>query len=636
MSSKTYLKNLFFYTFFLLPSLVTATDFSSYNTNHWRQAGVNTDPGKKGLYSVQSKEYNLGDQAFSPIDFPIDVEVKGSIHYPIESYAFNRPVIVLMHGRHGTCKLTNNKEIIAWPCTAEQAEIPSFRGYNYLAEHLASWGFVVVSVSANGISARDNMVEDGGANARAQLIQHHLDLWNDWNTNTNTDGPFGNQFVGKLDLSNIGTMGHSRGGEGVMLHAVLNNDDNESNYVVKAVLPIGSSNTSNVSLRSAALGVIVPYCDGDLGGLPSVKMYDNSLYGDEESDYFKYQFLMMGANHNYYNTVWAFDGNDIDDWYSKHFYPNPAFADDPDTYNPDPFDDPQCGVFHSNNKRYSGATQRAATVAYASAFFRASMLGGTNFSRNQSFLTGAVNPPASSTLNKNDIHISFHAPDSQRLDVNRVSNQDNRFTNDLNERVDIDGGIFNRVCGDSVNTPFCIFGVTPFQHPHNPVYFNNNNVLMKGNKLASAADVGLAQLGLSWDQGGVAYTEELGNRDVSSYDVLQLRMGVNFLPDIAPPNFNIVLTDIHGKKSQPVVVDNPEAIYFPPGDSAVSNNYLPKVILNTVRVSLNKFTEIDLKAIKSMSLIADGESSRISISDVAFSKTDAKPFVFKRRGWLSY
>ena len=40
--------------------------------------------------------------------------------------------------------------------------------------------------------------------------------------NTTGGAPFGTKFVGKLDMTRIGTMGHSRGGEGVVYNALLN------------------------------------------------------------------------------------------------------------------------------------------------------------------------------------------------------------------------------------------------------------------------------------------------------------------------------------------------------------------------------------------------------------------------------
>ena len=141
-------------------------------------------------------EYNDGDTAFTPPGFPGPVEVRASVHYPTSLAGGGRPLIVLMHGRHATCS-SGSSATLEWPCSGGRQTIPSFQGYNYLAENLASWGYIVVSVSANGINARDNSVDDLGMLARAQLIQKHLDKWQTFSTVGGS--PFGTLFVGKVD-----------------------------------------------------------------------------------------------------------------------------------------------------------------------------------------------------------------------------------------------------------------------------------------------------------------------------------------------------------------------------------------------------------------------------------------------------
>ena len=56
-----------------------------------------------------------------------------------------------------------------------------------------------MSISANGISAKDNQVTDLGMLARAELIQRHLDQWNTFNTTG--AAPFGTKFVGKVNMN---------------------------------------------------------------------------------------------------------------------------------------------------------------------------------------------------------------------------------------------------------------------------------------------------------------------------------------------------------------------------------------------------------------------------------------------------
>src|SRR5690349_21463699 len=221
MSTKTYIRS-FCLTLLLLVSAAASI------------AQV-PDPGTPGPLTVTREEYNFGDTAFQPTDFPGPVELIASIHYPANLPAGPYPVILFLHGRHATC-FKGGGALLQWPCTFNGSQpIPSYKGYDYVSEVLASHGYVVVSISANGVNAVDNFVFDLGALARAELIQKHLDILNTFNT---TGGaPFGTKFVGKFNMNQIGTMGHSRGGEGVVRHYLLDNEVGAP-YGIKAGFPL--------------------------------------------------------------------------------------------------------------------------------------------------------------------------------------------------------------------------------------------------------------------------------------------------------------------------------------------------------------------------------------------------------------
>ena len=44
----------------------------------------------------------------------------------------------------------------------------------YVADVLASQGYLTVSIAANGVNGQDAFLDDGGASARSQLVRHHL------------------------------------------------------------------------------------------------------------------------------------------------------------------------------------------------------------------------------------------------------------------------------------------------------------------------------------------------------------------------------------------------------------------------------------------------------------------------------
>jgi hypothetical protein len=108
------------------------------------------DPGTPGPLAVTREEYNFGDTAFQPSNFPGPVELLASIHYPTNLSGGPFPVIILLHGRHATCFSGTGGQFLQWPCTNNRQPIPSYKGYDYFSEVLASHGYVVVSISANG------------------------------------------------------------------------------------------------------------------------------------------------------------------------------------------------------------------------------------------------------------------------------------------------------------------------------------------------------------------------------------------------------------------------------------------------------------------------------------------------------
>src|SRR3954469_16890838 len=75
------------------------------------------DPGTPGPLAVTREEYNFGDTAFQPSNFPGPVELTASIHYPTNLAAGPFPLIVFLHGRHATCFNGQGAAFLEWPCS---------------------------------------------------------------------------------------------------------------------------------------------------------------------------------------------------------------------------------------------------------------------------------------------------------------------------------------------------------------------------------------------------------------------------------------------------------------------------------------------------------------------------------------
>ena len=548
------------------------------------------DPGAPGPFSVTREEYTFGDTAFNPTNFPGPVELTASIHYPTGLSGGPFPVIIFLHGRHATC-FQGGAAFLEWPCTMGRQSIPSYQGYDYVSERLASDGYIVVSISANGINAKDNQVRDLGALARAELIQKHLDILNTFNTTGGS--PFGSKFVGKFDMTKIGTMGHSRGGEGVVRHYVLNNEKGAP-YGIKAVFPLAPVDFNRFVVNNAALEVLLPYCDGDVSDLQGVHFYDDARYNVAGDPAPKHYVLVMGANHNFYNTVWTPSSSiagAANDWL--------AFV-------PGGHSDSQCGTV-AGNQRLTEAQQRGTGLAYITAFFRSYVGGETQFIP---ILTGDAPPPPSAQTN--NLFVSYHAPDNPELrrDVNRLLDNTNLNINTLGAAVTQQGLSPYDLCGGEPPQPQrCLPDQPNARQPHTTPSARSNKR-------------GLSQLRTGWSDLSAFYKNELspGMRNVSDFQAVQFRISVNFA-DVRnfaglAQDFSVVLRDASGSVASARVSDFSGALYFPPGEVGP----VPKVVLNTVRIPLTAFGGVNLNNIRSVEFKFDQRfQGAVLVTDVAFA-----------------
>lgn len=549
------------------------------------------DPGTPGPLAVTREEYDFGDTAFQPSNFPGPVELHASIHYPTNLSGGPFPVIVFLHGRHATC-FKGGSQLLQWPCTNGALPIPSYQGYDYVSQVLASQGYVVVSISANGVNAVDNAVFDLGALARAELIQKHLDILKGFNT---TGGaPFGTKFVGKFDLTRVGTMGHSRGGEGVVRHYVLNNSLG-SPYGIKAVFPLAPVDFNRFVVNNAALNVLLPYCDGDVSDLQGVHFYDDARYNVPGDPAPKHYELVMGANHNFYNTIWSPGSSTF-----------PGATNDWLAFVPGGHSDSHCGSGNTS-QRLTEAQQRGTGLAYMTAFFRAYVGGESQFIP---ILTGDAPPPASAQTTS--LFVSYHAPDNPalRLDVNRLLNDTNLTVNTLGAAATQTNLTPYELCGgEAPQAQRCLPDQSNARQPHTT-------------PSARSPLRGLSQLKTGWNDITGNYRNNvpaaLGN--VSNFQAVQFRVSVNFadarnLADLAQ-NFRVVLTDASGSSASVRVSDVSGALYFPPGEVGP----VPKVVLNTVRVPLSAFGGVNLNAVRSVQFtFNDRLQGAVLITDVAFA-----------------
>jgi hypothetical protein len=578
-----------------------------------------TDPAVPGPYAVTRQEYSFGNAALKNFTHAVfntnGVEFRASVHAPTDLSAFDHPLplIVLLHGRHAVIYFPGNPTGFlgngAWPPPNGYLPIDSYKGYDYLASNLASHGYIVVSISANGINNVDNSSPDGGMLARAQLIQRHLDLWADFNRDgvvtphageTGVSGsPLGTRFVGKVDLQNVGLMGHSRGGEGVV-REVLYNRSLGSPYGIKAVLPLAPVDFSRPVANNVPLLVLLPYDDGDVSDLQGVHFYDDALYNVPGDLSPKHVVLVAGGNHDFFNTVWTPGG-----------FPAGTFDDSADFLSP-PI---------SPNLRLTPVQEQAVGLVYMAAFFRTNLGGETTF---LPLLKGDAAPPASAQSNA--VYASYQAPDSPayRRDVNRYQSSTSLTTNSLGGAV-VTGGLTSY---QFFGANFSQFGVFGHSTPQEPEYVQS---------VLSSSSRGTGEALVSWTNTANAFYENdlpAGSRDVSGYYALSFRAGVNFTdarnksglttpPAILrdrfgnPQDFHVTLTDGAGHSVRTDVGSWSRSLFYPLGPAGPGT--IPRLFDDTVRIPLSAFRGVDLTDVRSIRFTFDDrESGDLLLTDLAF------------------
>lgn len=272
-------------------------------------------------FEAKIDEDVLGDRA---------TEVWAHVWRPAQFYRTTHPVLLFLHGNHATCgswagdvrRDSSCAYTSSGTCPAGMEVVPNHMGYSYIAEHLATWGYVVVSINANrGITCGRGNATDGGLNlARGRLVLKHLEILSKWNNGDAADDVYPmpdalKDLQGRLDFDNVGLMGHSRGGEGVRA-AYVQYRDQGSVWPAKILEPVTFSGifeigpvdgqtSRTLDAPGTAWAVLLPMCDGDVSNLQGMKPFDRMLDGAPEATPApKAMFAAWGTNHNFFNLQW--------------------------------------------------------------------------------------------------------------------------------------------------------------------------------------------------------------------------------------------------------------------------------------------------------------------------------------------
>ena len=259
--------------------------------------------------------------------------VNGRVWYPEGPGPF--PLVLVVHGNHNMRQFSDP-------------------GYAYLGELLASRGYILASVDENFLNGNLRTEND----ARGWMLLQHLVAWRRFNADS------ASPLRGKVDLSRIALMGHSRGGEAVAVAAAFNRlsrypDDARVTFdfgfdirTLVAIAPVdGQYRPADQGTPLTDVNYLVLHGahDSDVSTFMGQRQYQRVRL-TQPGPWRKAAIYIYRANHGQFNTVWG--SSDVG---------------------------PERGLFLNKKTLLSGDEQRQAGKVFISAFLDLTLKNASAF-----------------------------------------------------------------------------------------------------------------------------------------------------------------------------------------------------------------------------------------------------------------
>jgi hypothetical protein len=541
-----------------------------------------------GPYATAQRDYDLGRETLQIAAgdwrlHALPTRLGGEITVPVGAPG-RRPVVVFLHGAHQSCEVIGGFfPTQDWPCRPGFVDVPSFRGYRYAAQLLASHGFVVVSFDGNPVApANSGMITfpDGEPftprsfmDLRAKLVDAQLRrLARAGRGETGPAVDFRVALAGRLDLDRVGLIGHSRGGEGVVWASLL---PGPRPYRVEAILALAPVDFFRRLVPDVPFGVVLPACDGDVFDLQGAQFYDDARAEPRTEPL--WQVVVFGANHNFFNRVWQDETG---------FLPiDPESGEVPE--------DP-CSPATIGTTRLSRADQEAVGAEVAVRFMQGFLAG-----RRDELVPLGLDGDLPRRIAGASVGISVQPARVDRLDVIRVGERPDLHRNLL-------GGAQFGVGLDSYR--LCTI---------DPGTITGRPSTYRCGRFAPAQAHAISELRIAWTKRGAGLVTRLpsGKGDVSGFEALTVRVAVDPTdgernpPGKARP-FSIVVRDAEGRTASYRVPSSHPAVRYP---------VRALVVLSAVRVPLSSFAGVDLTRLAAVELRFDqARRGRLLVTDLSF------------------
>ncbi len=539
---------------------------------------------EQGPYRTVQRGYDLGRETLQVAGrdwrlHALPTRLAGEITAPVGASG-RRPVVVFLHGAHQSCEIAGGFfPTQDWPCRPGFADVPSYRGYRYAAQVLASHGYVVISLDGNPVAPANSTATtfpDGEPftprtwmDLRSKIVDAQLRrLVRAGAGETGEAVDFGVSLAGRIDPARVGLVGHSRGGEGVVWASTM---PGPRQYRVAAVLALAPVDFFRRLVPDVPFGVVLPYCDADVSDLQGAWFFDDARGRARTQPL--WQAVVFGANHNFFNRVWG----DETGWGESGDIADP------------------CAPSEIGRTRLSREEQEEVGAEIAVRFLRGALERDPELARPLGLGDAAPWELAGAA-----VAISVQPPTADRLDVIRPE-----------DRTRLRRNLLGGAQGGSRLDSFTVCTLEP-----GTILKPNWENAGCGRRPPFQAFAG-SELRIAWSKEGARLTTRIptAHAGVRNFDSLSVRVAVDASDERRsrrgrPLPFTLVLRDAWGAEAAVPVPRSHPAVRYPSRGLAV---------LGEVRVPLASFGGIDLGRVTAVELRFDRVASgRLLLSDLSF------------------
>jgi hypothetical protein len=373
-------------------------------------------------------------------------------------------------------------------------------------------------------------------------------------------------------------------------------------YAFKGALMVAPVSDAGGSpgLNDVPLANLLPSCDGDVSQLDGARVYDRNRFGTETDSAPRYQILVQGGNHNFYNKEWSQDEN-----------PSPTGY---------------CGYDRKGAFRLNADDQRRNGLFIMNSFLRYHVGGEQKFANywnGTAQLPDAACPAGKGPCDKSMV-LTVQKNGGRNKLIQRFDKTDSLERNALGLTVTFagfEGGAPVRCDmpqGDVTTVGTCT--------PNRLDGFAYGASTTQG--LRSIAD----HVELAWSKKDASVVEDITALSAKGYDSLTFRIAV-----VRPMGQEVLvtLTDSTGHAWTVTASDFSDALYnaprrkkggdvpadkdLPMVDDADDANYSSgqvKILMSMVAIPLKAFEGVDANNLKELKLVFPKESGKVAITDI--------------------